>query len=73
MITSAPISLDADAARFDLRLEPNGVYCVDGRAIPTTDHPAIGINNRKPVVLVHDGGNGGVSLGRVEWGINVEK
>lgn len=68
-----PISSEYDAAVFDLRLEPDGVYRVDGRAIPATYHPAIGVNNCEPIVLVHDGHNSGVRLGRCEWGIDVEK
>lgn len=61
----APIAGDGNAARFDLRRQPNGVYLIDGRAIPTAYDTALGIDDAKPVVLVHDADNSGV---RLLWG-----
>ncbi len=43
------------ADRFQLRLEPDGVYRVDGRVIPVRDNAILGVDDRKPVVLVHRG------------------
>lgn len=44
----APISGDGNASRFALRLQPDGVYRVDGRVIPVADHSA------KPVGCIDD-------------------
>ena len=35
-----PIASDGNSSTFDLVRKPNGVYCVDGRAIPVADNTA---------------------------------
>lgn len=65
--------IGVESTRFDLRLEPDGVYCVDGRFIPVRDNSAICLNNSKPVVRVHVLNNGGVGLLGALRGVDVEQ
>jgi len=52
---SKPISYAPD--RIRLRLEPNGVYFVDGRVIPVRHDACGSVDNGKAIVPVHDGCN----------------
>jgi len=48
-----PIAGDGNAQRFALRLCPDGVYRVDGRAIPSSGHPAVRVDDKQSVSRVH--------------------
>jgi hypothetical protein len=52
--------------RFTLCLGPDGVYRVDGRVIPSADHPSHRIDHNELVVVVHGSADQGKGiLGRV--------
>lgn len=64
---------DGNHARFSLCREPNGVYRVDGRAIPASDDATRGIDDGKLVGRVHSLQHSGIGLLGSEARVNVEK
>lgn len=61
------------AERFDLSGIPDRVNLVDGRPIPVRHNPTGSIDHGKPVVGIHGGNNGVVSLSGAEIGAHVKK
>lgn len=67
------IAGDGNAERFRLLLEPDGVYRVDGRAIPSRDDPAACIDHGEPIVGIHSRCNNSIGLIGVVLGVHVEQ
>lgn len=63
----------ANKDRFSLRVKPDGVYLGDGRAIPSANNSAAGINYCEPVIDVHGSNDSGVGLLGCKAGVDVEK
>lgn len=68
-----PIRGDGNAATFDLRHVPDGIYLRDGRAIPVAHDATMGIDDGKAVVNVHGRSNNGEGLRGVVIGMDVEQ
>lgn len=64
--------LQNDIGRWDLTLNPDGVYRVDGRVIPSADHPAFRVDDGEPVVGVHSGIDNAEGLGWAVLGAHIE-
>lgn len=65
--------IGVESTRFDLRLEPDGVYSVDGRFVPIRNYRAISLDNSQPVVSVHELNNGSVGLLGALLGVDVKQ
>ena len=64
---------DGNAERFALRREPNGVYLVDGRAIPSTDNATGSVNDSESIIDIHVLDDMGVGLLGSQIGVDIEK
>ena len=67
------MQIEAGPDRFALHLGPDGVYRVDGRIIPSTDHPAHGVDNDQFVVKIHRGVHQRESLGGIVGRVHIEQ